>query len=282
MPSHSMKNDNSAAALQAVLMNHVHLPGELPAIRTAYKTAKPFPHVVIDNLFSPALLERVAGEVPQMSASQWLRIETEDLQRVKRMRSALDVGSAGSELVSLLHSASFLYLLSEITDIWQLLPDPYLQGGGHALMHRGGYFQVHADRNVAYDTGLTRRLAMIIFLNKDWPPEYGGQLELWNDDATRCEASVEPVFNRTILFEVAYPNYHGVPQPLTCPSGRTRQSFIVYYHTVEVGVGDKVTPHTSMFAPQFYQQKPSLFRRAARQLTPPIIFRALRSLSGRS
>lgn len=267
-----LDNEGSTALLET-LHGKVQLPQGIEAVRASYRSAKPFPHVIIDNLFSPALLDRVIGEAPRKD--QWVRIE-HGLQRVERMRSALELGPASTELISVLHSAAFLYLLSEISGVWQLLPDPYLQGGGHALMHRGGFFQIHADRNVAYETGLRRRLAMIVFLNKDWPKEYGGQLELWDDQASRCEVSIDPVYNRTVLFEVAYPNYHGVPSPLACPRDRFRHSFLAYYHTA--GAGDNVTPHASVFAPQFYQKKPSFMERAARQLAPPLVIKALKAL----
>lgn len=96
-----------------------------------------------------------------MSGKQWRVVETGSLERMRRMRSGVELGAAGAQLVSLVHSAAFLYLLSEITGIWQLLPDPYLQGAGYADMKRGDFFKVHSGRNIAYDTGLTRRLAMI-------------------------------------------------------------------------------------------------------------------------
>jgi len=145
-------------------------------------------------------------------------------------------------------------------------------------MRRGDFFQVHSDRNVAYDTGLSRRLAMIVFLNKAWDPGYNGQLELWNDAATRCDVSVEPVFNRTILFEVADPNYHGVPAPIACPEDRSRQSFIVYYHTVGTDEKSARTPRTSTFAPSFYREDPRL-RSFARQVTPPVLLKAAKKLA---
>jgi len=113
--------------------------------------------------------------------------------------------------LSIVHAAGFLHFLSEITGIPQLLPDPYLLGSGYAQMRRGDYFNVHSDRNVAYDTGMLRRLAMIVFLNKSWPADYHGKLELWNHEATSCDATIEPLFNKTIIFEVANPNYHGFP-----------------------------------------------------------------------
>ncbi|HEY6645356.1 2OG-Fe(II) oxygenase [Povalibacter sp.] len=263
----------AARALQEHFGSAVRVPTDFESLRHAYTAARPFPHIVIDDLFDPALLEGLVSGYPE----QWETIEQEGLERTKRMRSALDVGS-GRDLVALMHSAGFLYLLSEITGIWQLLPDPYLQGGGHAMMKRGDYFKVHSDRNIAYDTGLTRRLATIVFLNKDWRPEYNGQLELWNHEGSRCEVSVEPEFNRTIIFEVAHPNYHGVPHPLACPDDRARRSFLLYYHTVDIGKGDKITPHTSRFAPQFYRKKKSLLRQALEQITPPIVLSSVRRL----
>jgi Rps23 Pro-64 3,4-dihydroxylase Tpa1-like proline 4-hydroxylase len=269
--------DEIPAELAAYLSRQLQLPADLATLRTKYQSARPFSHLVIDDLFPARLLDRVRDEVPRLKAEQLLNVENEGREKIVRMRSAMELEAAGNELTALLHSAGFLYLLSEITGIWQLLPDPYLQGGGHALMHRDGYFKVHSDRNVAYETGLTRRLAMIIFLNRDWPGSYGGQLELWNADATRCEASIEPVFNKTVIFEVAYPNFHGVPKPLACPPDRIRQSFLVYYHTA--GGPQQASPHSTLFAPGFYRKKNSRFRDVAGQLVPPILARALRKLT---
>ena len=265
-------------SLQDYFGGNVEVPARLNVLREKYRHARPFPHVIIDNLFSESLLERLAADARPPGAEQWETFDQENLEHTHRMRSALDVGEVGSEMVAIMHSAAFLYLLSEITGIWQLLPDPYLQGGGHALMKRGDFFGVHADRNVAYDTGLTRRLAVIVFLNKEWRPEYKGQLELWNHEGDRCEVAIEPDFNRTVIFEVAYPNYHGVPERLQCPDDRVRRSFLIYYHTAGGGAGDKITPHTSRFAPKFYRRRKSALRRAAEQITPPILLTAVRRL----
>ena len=111
-------------------------------------------------------------------------------------------------------------------------------------MPPGSFFHVHVDRNVAYDTGLRRRLAMIIFLNKAWKPEYGGQLELWSADGLHREVAIEPIFNRTVIFEVASPNYHGVPAPIASPAGRSRNSFLVYCHTVGTDGSEDIAPHS--------------------------------------
>jgi hypothetical protein len=267
------------AAFAPLFANRVLLPTRIEELREAYRNAAPFPHVAIDGLFSPHLLDPVLEEMAGMAERQWLLVDKQAEQRVRRMGSGVELGAAGAQFVGLVHSASFLYLLSEITGIWQLLPDPYLQGAGYAVMQRGDYFNVHSDRNVAYETGLSRRLAMIVFLNKSWDPDYNGQLELWDPEAKRCDVSIEPLFNRTVIFEVAYPNYHGVPAPIACPAERSRQSFIVYYHTVGVDGQPQAMPHTSIFAPHFYRPSRLSPRSLAREVMPPVLVKAARKLT---
>jgi hypothetical protein len=263
----------------ALFADRIRVPAQLDALRDAYQNAKPFPYLVIDQLFSPQILDPLVEEMAGIPDQQWMLVETEGRERIRRMRSGVELGTAGSQLVSLLHSAPFLYLLSEITGIWQLLPDPYLQGAGYAAMQPGDFFNVHSDRNVAYETGLSRRLAMIVFLNNSWDPKYNGQLELWNSDATRRDASIEPLYNRTVIFQVAFPNYHGVPAPIACPADRSRQSFIVYYHTVGIDGKENAKPHSSIFAPNFYRVSDPPLRSLARELTPPLLVKAAKKLA---
>jgi 2OG-Fe(II) oxygenase superfamily len=281
---HAAKQASPSGAsnqLQSLLEPFVRVTQSTEQLRAIYQNASPFPHVIIDDLFSAELLDRVVAEAATLTQEQWLNVEQAGLERIDRLRSGVDIRTAGSQLIGVLHSATFLYLLSEITGIWQLLPDPYLQGAGHARMQRDGYFKIHSDRNVAYDTGLRRRLAMIIFLNRDWPAEYRGELEFWDPQAKGCEVSIAPLFNRTVIFEVAHPNYHGVPHPLACPPSRVRRSFMAYYHTAGAEETQKVMPHTSIFAPGFYRKKKSALHRLAEQVAPPFLLGAIRSIARR-
>jgi hypothetical protein len=259
------------------LRDKINLPGSVESLSASYKTAKPYPHLVMDGLFPSEMLDRLIGELPSMNDDNWVH---EDDERIKQynLRSAVELGDVGFQLTALLHSATFLYLLSEITGIWDLLPDPYLQGGGYHVIPSGGKFDVHADRNTAYSTGLTRRLSLLIYLNKDWKHEYGGQLELWNSDATKQEVVIEPLFNRTTIFEITDVNFHGVPKPIAAPNGRTRNCFVTYYHTVGAAGLKDTNPHSSIYAPKTYQKKKSAIRKFARDITPPILQRALVNL----
>jgi 2OG-Fe(II) oxygenase superfamily len=269
-------NGATAPAFQELLEGKLRLPYSIDEIKTAYRNAKPFPHVVLDGLFFESSLDPMLSEIEDMSREQWVNVDHDPRERTVRMRSAAEMREAGAHILGIVHSAAFLYFLTEITGVGQLLPDPYLQGGGFAVMRRGDYFDVHADRSVAYETGLTRRLAMIIYLNKAWQPEYHGELELWSPDGKRAEVSVEPSFNRTILFEVAYPNFHGVPAPLACPADRIRQSFIVYYHTAGTNQPPGVKPHTTIFAPRFYGTPRATIRSIVREILPPFLRRLVR------
>ncbi len=264
----------------ALLTDKIRMSRTIEDLRLSYRDAKPFPYVVIDDMFAPAVLDALLVEMTTMAGEKWKQVDQDSRERTLRMKSAADMGAAGEKLLSIVHSAAFLHFLTEITGISQLLPDPYLLGSGYAQMRRGDYFNVHSDRNVAYDTGMLRRLAMIVFLNKAWSPEYHGQLELWNHEATRCDATIDPLFNKTVIFEVADPNYHGVPVPLACPGDRMRQSFIVYYHTVGTKDQPDIKPHTSRFAPRTHGTNRMTLRQLAREVTPPFLTRAIRKLSG--
>jgi hypothetical protein len=269
-----------AGDVQWQLQSQLRLPEDAGILRARYQRAKPFPHLILDNLFPEPVLDAVLAETPQLGLESWVYFDKPGLQKVLRMRGSSQLGPASFQLAAFLHCPTFLYALSELTGIWQLLPDPYLQGAGHALMRRGMYFKVHSDRNIAYDTGLRRRLAMIIFLNRDWRSEYAGELELWNHAGTQCEVSIAPSFNRTVLFEVADPNFHGVPAPLNCPPERARQSFIVYYHTADQA-GEPPAPHTSVFAPSMYRTRGVRLRQLAEDCMPPVLWRALKRMLGR-
>ncbi|AFL90074.1 hypothetical protein Terro_3865 [Terriglobus roseus DSM 18391] len=257
--------------IMSYLKYPVHLPADLSTLREQYKNAKPFPHLVLDDFFDESTLKALCSEIPGASDETWVH-HSDDRQEKFGLRSAISLGPEGYAFASFLHSASFLYLLSEITGIWGLLPDPYLQGGGFHMIPPGGYFDVHEDRKTDYTTSLQRRLVLITYLNENWAPNYGGELELWDKTGTRCESRLAPLFNRAVLFEVADNNYHGNPNPVACPVGRTRNSFATYFHTVPQEGDGKVDRFSSKFAPKMYRKEQAAWKKIARSFLPPIIW----------
>jgi len=130
-------------------------------------------------------------------------------------------------------------------------------------------------------------LNLLIYLNKDWQESYGGHFELWNKDMTKCEKKVLPNFNTMALFSTTDFSYHGHPNPLTCPPGRSRKSLALYYYSNGRPI-EEVTPdgvHDTVFKERIGNKedkslKSRLIVRVAKSITPPIIFNAAKRMLG--
>ena len=77
-----------------------------------------------------------------------------------------------------------------------------------------------------------RRLNLLLYLSPEWKPEWGGDIQLWDETVKNCEASFSPKFNRCVIFETNEISYHGVV-PVSPSAPGPRQSFATYYYTRE-------------------------------------------------
>jgi hypothetical protein len=198
-------------------------------LRETYQTAKPFPHIVMDDFLPPAVLERCLELFPSGddAETQWDRPQ-------ERQKFSFNPDSLGPELRALFYSFNsrpFLKFLQNLTGIEGLVPDPYFLGGGFHEIRNGGHLSVHTDFNHHKPMNLERRINALIYMNKDWREEYGGQLELWNSDMTACVKSVVPAFNRCVVFNTTQSSFHGNPNPVNHPGGIPRRSIALYYYT---------------------------------------------------
>ena len=137
-----------------------------------------------------------------------------------------------AELNRALAAPEFCELLSDVFEIPKLLPDEELVGGGMHQTGPRGHLDVHVDFNYIEDRQLHRRLNILVYLNKGWKPEWGGNIELWDKDVKVCHHSFSPIFNRCVVFETNEISYHGVTA-VRCPEDQTRKSFAAYYYTKE-------------------------------------------------
>lgn len=249
-----------------------------PSAHSTYANAKPFPHIVLDDFFDPEVVDGVLAEFPSPDAIRWQRFD--NANEIK-LASATDASFGPLTRLFLYHlnSITFLEFLSRVTGIDNLIPDPRFEGGGLHQIVRGGKLGVHADFNKHAVYGLDRRLNLLLYLNKNWREEYGGHLQLWNRDMTRCEAKVLPIFNRVMLFSTTDFTYHGHPDPLDCPEGMTRKSLALYYFTKGRPVDEVSGEHSTIFrarGPEDLRMTISQrARKLAHDLVPPIIMRQL-------
>jgi len=204
----------------------------------AYAAAAPFPHIVIDEFLSDDFVRFVCARFPDLRerpGQEAVSAQTDDgrpAQAGKRWisrESAVDI--AIRCLYWELNSGAFLAFLERLTGIAPLLPDPYLAGGGLHETQRGGFLRVHADFNRQPELGLARRLNLLVYLNPDWNPAWGGDLELWDADMAQCVQRVPPLGGRCVIFSTSRNSFHGHPHPLACPEGQARRSLAMYYYT---------------------------------------------------
>ncbi|RYH29545.1 2OG-Fe(II) oxygenase [archaeon] len=71
-----------------------------------------------------------------------------------------------------------------------IIPDPHYRDSGIHQTLRGGYLDIHADYNQYAQYDMHRRVNAFLFLNPNWPENYGGHLELWSPDLKLCNAKV--------------------------------------------------------------------------------------------
>jgi hypothetical protein len=195
-----------------------------------YTAGYPFPHIVLDGLFEPEVLDKVLEEFPNGDPEDWERFNNKN-EKKWACRDENVFGDTTRKFIHTLNSAPFLRVLEKLTGIDNLIPDPALIGGGLHQILPGGMLRVHADFNVHPETKLDRRLNLLIYLNKDWKEKYGGHFELWNKSMTKSEVKILPLFNRMAMFSTTSDSYHGHPDPLTCPEDRSRKSIALYYYT---------------------------------------------------
>ena len=208
--------------------------------RSKFLNALPYPNIVVDNLFDNALLEEIRKNFPKKDELKWWKYDNY-FEKKLAYNNIQDLHPSFAKYFNLVNSMSFVRKIAEMADIENLIADPSLYGGGLHMIEKGGKLDIHADFNYHRVTGWKRKLNMITFLNKDWDPGYGGNIELWERDMSKCSRSVLPVFNRTIIFYVDDTAYHGHPDPLNCPSEIYRKSLATYYYTFHKDSLDDMT-----------------------------------------
>ena len=196
-----------------------------------YAGNKPFPHIVLKNIWDDEQLGQVADECEKF----------EDWDEEKKFFGSIGKRTCGTlskfppavlSLVNYCNCAKFLRSLELLTGEIGLIPDPYLYGGGIHSTLNNGFLKMHADFNWHHHLKLYRRLNLLIYLNRDWDEGWGGGLRLASLGESGLETGqiVMPNFNKTVIFTTTDSSFHGHPDPMNLPVGRVRNSIALYYY----------------------------------------------------
>jgi hypothetical protein len=213
----------------------------LASLVSTYRLAEPFPHIVLED-FVVASPEEVVSAFPDADWEGWTD-RSHQFQPGKW--SCRDIAAMPPLLMGMIHELSdppFLRVLTELTAIEKLLPDPFLEGGGLQWTQAGGKLSPHTDFHNHPTLPLYRRMNALVFLNPDWKPSDGGELCMFNMGDEWPVVVVPPRYGTCVIFTTDHRSVHGV-RPISSTAGR-RRSIALYYYTVEppeVFSGDRNT-----------------------------------------
>jgi Rps23 Pro-64 3,4-dihydroxylase Tpa1-like proline 4-hydroxylase len=195
-----------------------------------YFQNSPFPSISFENFFDETSLDEILAQFPDLKSKADYNFKNANENKLAT-KGEYKLSDNAREFIRFLNSQVFLDFLTNLTGIENLIPDPSLAGGGYHELKPGGFLKIHSDFNKHPDTKLDRRINVLVYLNKDWKSEYGGQFELWNDTMTKCIKKIEPNFNTMAIFSTTSKSYHGNPEIIKCEEGNSRKSIAMYYYT---------------------------------------------------
>ncbi len=217
------------------------------AFARQYRFAEPFPHVVLEN-FLQVDAEQVLDSFPDLEWQGWTDVASQSDSAARnqpgkqRCRDIERIPPLFQQMIYELSAPRFLRALSELTDIPNMLPDPFLEGGGIQCYAPGGKLVPHTDFHYPPVLKLFRRVNVLLFLNPDWQPGDGGELCLFTLGADTPRVKVPPRFGTCVIFTTDHRSVHGVDT--IAETANPRRSIALYYYTVEeaeVFSGDRAT-----------------------------------------
>jgi len=258
------------------VLNHEMLTDKSVAqLSEAFRNNSPYPHLVVDGLFSPVLLQEMNAEFDRLKWNNWRSIQ--DREEIKRGTLPNTRFGLATELYfQTIYSGVFVDFVKCLTRIDGLIGDPELYNAGLHEIPSGGHFRLHTDFTHHPTTELNNRLVVITYLNEGWTYEYGGRLELWDPDIEQRVQEVVPVLGRTIFLGQTRRSVHGHPNPVVAPNGRTRRSAAAYFYSNGIKEGDE----TMSLKTEYFKTDNARFRnqQRVRQFVPPIVLELMRQL----
>ncbi len=228
-----MSADTPVDTSTSPILDWSKLEDHVEELRATYAAGTPYPHIVFDDFLEPGALAAAVEEFPPLTGDQWNNY----VHANERKYSNTDPSTWGptlQQILAVLNSDRFVSFVGALTGIDNLVADPTLEGGGLHQSPTGGFLNIHADFTVhPHDRYLQRRANILLYLNPEWDPAWGGDLELWSQDMSECVHTVTPIANRVLIFSTDPDSFHGHPEPMTCPEDTTRRSMALYYFSRE-------------------------------------------------
>ena len=222
----------------------------------SYKTAWPFPHLVLSNFFNQELIHNCNLEFESLinNENYWKdpnqgfkerqnqKEKTPETKHenysstyapsLNRYREKSEIETIYiKQLVQALESPEYVSFLENLTGINQLMTDPGKKSAGLNWSKHNSYLHIHSDNTWNPYLNAFRCINTSLYLNSDWPEDNGGNLELWNKEMT-ANKKITCGFNEYVIWSNYQPSFHGY-QTVNCPINKYRKNLILLYYRKE-------------------------------------------------
>ena len=163
-------------------------------------------HAAIDDL----LPEPVAVEIREaFPDTREMRLLDSFRERKYTSKSLDKFSPILAEITMAFQEKSVLEAVAAITGTRDAVGDPLLYAGGISAMKKGHFLNPHIDNSHDYEQKNYRVLNLLYYCSPNWKPEFGGNLELWDESVT-TPVEIPSLFNRLVLMETNEHSWHSV------------------------------------------------------------------------
>ena len=200
---------------------------DLTNLREKFMNAEPFGNIIIPNFLNSELAELLHKEFPE-NTDDW-HFYNNPIEVKYAYDDIKNLPTNLKKIFYLLSTKEITKIFSTISGIPDIENDPYLHGAGLHIHPKDGRLHMHLDYEKHPHSQKERRLNLILYLSKDWKPEWNGETQLWNKDMSECIVKSPVVFNTAFLFTTNDHSWHGLPEKICCPENVLRKTLAYYY-----------------------------------------------------
>ena len=209
------------------MINLDFLEANKEKLRLEYLLAKPFPYLAIDNFCDAEKLDRMYAAIPELKNKSRDYVFAHNKFEKSNYK---ELGTEFDELYADLSSKRMNDFLSYIANE-DIFVDPANHGGGLHQGRKNSFLDMHLDFNYhPLHKGWFRNMNLLLYLNKDWQPEYKGHLKLV-DLRTGEAKELEVPFNRMIIQQTRGYTLHGYDMT-NFPEQQYRTSVATYAYSI--------------------------------------------------
>lgn len=210
-----------------------------------FNSVIPLPMIQVKDFLPKSVAHSLYSESQTIPNEHWTEF-TRNGSFMKECKK-LEYAPVAFNLVAYLHSSAFIKNLEQITRISGLIPDPHLVGAGYSRSFTGDTLKKHTDFNWNDSLKLHRALSLIIYLNPDWNPAWGGALDFYDRSGKTIVRSNPCLFNSCLIWKYDKYGFHGYESPLTCPENSPRTTFRLFYYVSSSEYKLDDLPHRSLY-----------------------------------